>query len=81
MLLQGPLAFYKGFIPNFGRLGSWNVIMFLTLEQVQVTKKFYCLLFVFLKFGLTLLTSSFPKVGNEFLNHSLHYIIGKESSA
>ncbi|KAL9239026.1 hypothetical protein vseg_013384 [Gypsophila vaccaria] len=34
---DGPLAFYKGFIPNFGRLGSWNVIMFLTLEQ---TKKF-----------------------------------------
>lgn len=31
---QGPLAFYKGFLPNFGRLGSWNVIMFLTLEQV-----------------------------------------------
>ncbi|KAM5552149.1 mitochondrial uncoupling protein 1-like, partial [Rosa sericea] len=23
---DGPLAFYKGFIPNFGRLGSWNVI-------------------------------------------------------
>ena len=34
---DGPAAFYKGFIPNFGRLGSWNVIMFLTLEQ---TKKF-----------------------------------------
>ncbi|CAI7891866.1 unnamed protein product [Closterium sp. NIES-53] len=32
---QGVLAFYKGFIPNFGRLGSWNVIMFLTLEQVK----------------------------------------------
>lgn len=31
---QGVGAFYKGFIPNFGRLGSWNVIMFLTLEQV-----------------------------------------------
>ncbi|CAI5460868.1 unnamed protein product, partial [Closterium sp. Yama58-4] len=30
---DGVLAFYKGFIPNFGRLGSWNVIMFLTLEQ------------------------------------------------
>ncbi|KAI3776208.1 hypothetical protein L1987_45980 [Smallanthus sonchifolius] len=30
---DGPFAFYKGFIPNFGRLGSWNVIMFLTLEQ------------------------------------------------
>lgn len=35
-LLQGPLAFYKGFLPNFGRLGSWNVIMFLTLEQVRI---------------------------------------------
>ncbi|XP_074290184.1 mitochondrial uncoupling protein 2-like [Silene latifolia] len=32
---EGPLAFYKGFLPNFGRLGSWNVIMFLTLEQVK----------------------------------------------
>ncbi|KAJ0984067.1 hypothetical protein J5N97_002423 [Dioscorea zingiberensis] len=32
---DGPLAFYKGFVPNFGRLGSWNVIMFLTLEQVK----------------------------------------------
>ncbi|QHO24646.1 Mitochondrial uncoupling protein [Arachis hypogaea] len=30
---DGPFAFYKVFIPNFGRLGSWNVIMFLTLEQ------------------------------------------------
>ncbi|CAL5412036.1 unnamed protein product [Camellia sinensis] len=34
---DGPFAFYKGFIPNFGRLGSWNVIMFLTLEQVKAT--------------------------------------------
>ncbi|GAB2230642.1 hypothetical protein Droror1_Dr00014923 [Drosera rotundifolia] len=32
---DGPLAFYKGFIPNFARLGSWNVIMFLTLEQAK----------------------------------------------
>ena len=31
---DGLLAFYKGFGPNFVRLGSWNVIMFLTLEQV-----------------------------------------------
>ncbi|KAL2898815.1 Mitochondrial uncoupling protein 2, partial [Bienertia sinuspersici] len=30
---EGPLAFYKGFLPNFVRLGSWNVVMFLTLEQ------------------------------------------------
>eukprot|EP00798_Chlamydomonas_sp_ICE-L_P002627 gene2627-2597_t len=28
-------AFYKGFLPNFGRLGSWNVTMFLTLEQAK----------------------------------------------
>lgn len=34
-ILQGFLAFYKGFLPNFSRLGSWNVIMFLTLEQVR----------------------------------------------
>ncbi|KAG6403610.1 hypothetical protein SASPL_135836 [Salvia splendens] len=32
---EGLFAFYKGFLPNFGRLGSWNVIMFLTLEQVR----------------------------------------------
>lgn len=32
---EGPLAFYKGFLPNFGRLGSWNVIMFLTMEKVK----------------------------------------------
>lgn len=32
---DGILAFYKGFMPNFGRLGSWNVVMFLTLEQVK----------------------------------------------
>ncbi|CDP09139.1 unnamed protein product [Coffea canephora] len=32
---EGPFAFYKGFLPNFGRLGLWNAIMFLTLEQVK----------------------------------------------
>ena len=32
---EGVGAFYKGFVPNFGRLGSWNVVMFLTLEQVR----------------------------------------------
>lgn len=32
---EGPLAFYKGFAPNFGRLGSWNVAMFVTLEQLK----------------------------------------------
>ncbi|GMH11179.1 hypothetical protein Nepgr_013020 [Nepenthes gracilis] len=32
---EGFFAFYKGFFPNFVRLGSWNVIMFLILEQVK----------------------------------------------
>ncbi|CAN6692880.1 unnamed protein product [Malus baccata var. baccata] len=32
---EGFLAFYKGFLPNFGRLGSWNVVMFLMLEQAK----------------------------------------------
>ncbi|XP_051143527.1 mitochondrial uncoupling protein 2 isoform X2 [Andrographis paniculata] len=32
---EGFNAFYKGFLPNYVRLGSWNVIMFLTLEQVR----------------------------------------------
>jgi len=32
---EGFFAFYKGFIPNVGRLAGWNMIMFLTLEQVK----------------------------------------------
>lgn len=32
---EGFLAFYKGFLPNFGRLGVWNAVMFLTLEQAK----------------------------------------------
>ena len=32
---EGPLAFYKGFTSNFMRIGSWNVIMFVTLEQIK----------------------------------------------
>ena len=32
---EGPLAFYKGFTANFMRLGSWNVVMFVTLEQIK----------------------------------------------
>ena len=32
---EGIGAFYRGFVPNFTRLGSWNVIMFLTLEQIK----------------------------------------------
>jgi len=32
---EGPLAFYKGFVPNFARIGSWNVVMFVTLGWLK----------------------------------------------
>ncbi len=32
---EGITAFYKGFLPNFARLGSWNVVMFMSLEKVR----------------------------------------------
>ncbi|XP_055138879.1 putative mitochondrial transporter UCP3 isoform X2 [Symphalangus syndactylus] len=32
---EGPTAFYKGFTPSFLRLGSWNVVMFVTYEQLK----------------------------------------------
>ncbi|NWJ07420.1 UCP2 protein, partial [Crypturellus undulatus] len=32
---EGPAAFYKGFSPAFLRLGSWNIVMFVTYEQLQ----------------------------------------------
>uniref|UniRef100_A0A8D2IX41 Uncoupling protein 3 n=1 Tax=Varanus komodoensis TaxID=61221 RepID=A0A8D2IX41_VARKO len=32
---EGPTAFYKGFIPSFLRLGSWNVVMFVSFEQLK----------------------------------------------
>lgn len=36
MLLQeGPSAFYKGFVPSFLRLGSWNIVMFVSYEQIK----------------------------------------------
>lgn len=38
------MAFYKGFLPNFTRLGTWNVVMFLTLEQVNLNSSPYSLL-------------------------------------
>lgn len=31
----GLLAFYKGFTPSFMRLGSWNICMFVTFEQLK----------------------------------------------
>eukprot|EP00744_Colponema_vietnamica_P004298 GILI01006447.1.p1 GENE.GILI01006447.1~~GILI01006447.1.p1 ORF type:complete len:323 (-),score=69.00 GILI01006447.1:78-1001(-) len=32
---EGFMAFYNGFIPNFMRIGTWNIIMFVTLEQIR----------------------------------------------
>jgi solute carrier family 25 (mitochondrial uncoupling protein), member 8/9 len=32
---QGPAAFYSGFIPNFARIGSWNIVTWVTLEQLR----------------------------------------------
>uniref|UniRef100_A0A8C3U709 UCP3 protein n=1 Tax=Catharus ustulatus TaxID=91951 RepID=A0A8C3U709_CATUS len=32
---DGPAGLYKGLVPSFLRLGSWNVVMFVTYEQLQ----------------------------------------------
>ncbi|KAG7282667.1 hypothetical protein CRUP_017593 [Coryphaenoides rupestris] len=32
---EGPSAFYKGFVPSFLRMGSWNVVMFVSYEQIK----------------------------------------------
>lgn len=32
---EGPLSFYKGFLPNFARVGSWNIVTWVTLEQLK----------------------------------------------
>ncbi|GCC30533.1 dicarboxylate carrier UCP2-like [Chiloscyllium punctatum] len=32
---EGLTAFYKGFMPSFLRLGSWNIVMFVTYEQLK----------------------------------------------
>ncbi|OCT96432.1 hypothetical protein XELAEV_18014110mg [Xenopus laevis] len=32
---EGSVAFYKGFIPAFLRLGSWNIFMFVSYEQLK----------------------------------------------
>ncbi|KAL2095379.1 hypothetical protein ACEWY4_010098 [Coilia grayii] len=35
MTKEGPTAFYKGFMPSFLRLGSWNIVMFVSYEQIK----------------------------------------------
>lgn len=32
---EGPLALYKGFIPAWLRMGPWNIIFFITYEQLK----------------------------------------------
>ncbi len=32
---EGPTAFYKGFMPAFSRLVSWNICMWITYEQIK----------------------------------------------
>ncbi|KAG7516177.1 hypothetical protein JOB18_024928 [Solea senegalensis] len=32
---EGATSFYKGFTPSFLRLGSWNIVMFVTYEQIK----------------------------------------------
>lgn len=33
---EGMGAFYKGFVPSFARLVSWNVVMWITYEQLKL---------------------------------------------
>jgi hypothetical protein len=32
---EGPMALYKGFIPTWVRMGPWNIIFFVTYEQLK----------------------------------------------
>ncbi|XP_076636136.1 dicarboxylate carrier UCP2 [Colletes latitarsis] len=33
LMKEGPSAFYKGFVPSFTRLVSWNIVLWITYEQ------------------------------------------------
>ncbi|XP_053564710.1 mitochondrial uncoupling protein 2-like [Bombina bombina] len=35
LVKEGSTAFYKGFVPAFLRLGSWNIVMFVSYEQLK----------------------------------------------
>jgi len=43
MRKEGPLAFYDGFSANASRIISWNIVMFVTLDNLRqyLTKKYY----------------------------------------
>lgn len=36
---EGPYAFYKGFVPSFSRLVSWNIVLWVTYEQLKIQMK------------------------------------------
>ncbi|KAM0725732.1 Dicarboxylate carrier UCP2 [Formica fusca] len=36
---EGPSAFYKGFVPSFTRLVSWNIVLWVTYEQMKLQLK------------------------------------------
>ena len=31
---EGALSFYQGFVPNFARIGAFNVVLWMSLEQI-----------------------------------------------
>jgi solute carrier family 25 (mitochondrial uncoupling protein), member 8/9 len=31
---EGALSFYQGFVPNFARIGSFNVVLWMSYEQI-----------------------------------------------
>lgn len=32
---EGVMAFYKGFVPNFIRVGTWSVVAFISIEKIK----------------------------------------------
>ncbi|XP_066585237.1 dicarboxylate carrier UCP2-like [Prorops nasuta] len=36
---EGPSAFFKGFVPSFTRLVSWNIVLWITYEQMKLQMK------------------------------------------
>ncbi|RZF40586.1 hypothetical protein LSTR_LSTR007469 [Laodelphax striatellus] len=35
-LKEGPLAFYKGFFPSFYRIATWNIVLWISFEQLKI---------------------------------------------
>ena len=33
---EGPLALYKGFLPGWARLGPWQLVFWVSYEQIRV---------------------------------------------